>query len=31
MLANVGDSPASTHSRLFVVQNWFEELKRTIP
>ncbi len=31
MLANTGDSPAATRSRLVVVQNWFEELKRTIP
>jgi Tol biopolymer transport system component len=31
MLANAGDSSAPTRSRLVVVQNWFDEIKRTIP
>ena len=31
MLANAGDPSASTRSRLVVVQNWFEEIKRAIP
>ena len=31
MLANAGDPSASTRSRLVVVQNWFDEIRRAIP
>jgi len=31
MLANAGDPTASTRSRLVVVQNWFDEIRRAIP
>jgi len=31
MLANAGDPSAATRSRLVIVQNWFEEIKRIIP
>jgi hypothetical protein len=31
ILANTADASESTRSRIGVVQNWFEELKRIIP
>jgi hypothetical protein len=31
MLENAGDPSAATRSRLEIVQNWFEEIKRSIP